>query len=50
MTREDAREFVKLAREIGIRPKTTCFPLADVNHALEAVYRETIDGAAVVVC
>jgi alcohol dehydrogenase, propanol-preferring len=49
MTREDAREFVKLAREIGIRPKTTVFPLAEVNRALEAVYRETIDGAAVVV-
>lgn len=50
MTRDDAREFVKLAREIGIKPKTTCFPLAEVNHALEAVYRETIDGAAVVLC
>ncbi len=50
MTREDAREFVKLAREIGIRPKTTLFPLVDVNRALEAVYREAIDGAAVVLC
>lgn len=50
MTREDAREFVKLAREIGIRPKTTLFPLVQVNRALEAVYRETIDGAAVVIC
>ena len=50
MTREDAREFVKLAREIGIRPKTTLFPLADVNRALEAVWKERIDGAAVVIC
>ncbi|MGB0124443.1 MAG: zinc-dependent alcohol dehydrogenase family protein [Silvibacterium sp.] len=50
MTREDAHEFVKLAREIRIRPKTTCFPLAEVNRALDAVYRETIDGAAVVIC
>ena len=50
MTRDDASEFVKLAREIGIRPKTTLFPLAEVNRALEAVWRETIDGAAVVVC
>jgi hypothetical protein len=24
------------------------FPLAEVNHALDAVWRETIDGAAVV--
>lgn len=50
MTREDGHEFVKLAREIGIRPKTTLFPLAQVNRALEAVWRETIDGAAVVLC
>ena len=50
LTRDDAREFVKLAREIGIRPKTTLFPLEEVNRALEAVWRETIDGAAVVVC
>lgn len=50
MTRDDAREFIKLAREIGIRPKTTSFPLAEVNRALDAVYRETIDGAAVVIC
>jgi len=50
MTREDAREFVTLAREIRIKPKTTLFPLADVNQALEAVWKETIDGAAVVIC
>jgi alcohol dehydrogenase, propanol-preferring len=50
MTREDAWEFVKLAQEIGIRPKTTLFPLAQVNRALDAVWRETIDGAAVVIC
>lgn len=49
MTREDGREFIKLAHEIGIKPKTTVFPLAEVNRALEALYRERIDGAAVVV-
>ncbi len=27
MTREDARDFLKVAQEIGIRPKTTLFPL-----------------------
>lgn len=48
MTREDAREFVKLAREIGIKPKTTVFELADVNRALDAVRRDAVDGAAVV--
>lgn len=50
MTREDAHGFVKLAREIKIKPRTTLFPLADVNRALEAVWKETIDGAAVVMC
>ena len=50
MTREDARDFVKLAGEIGIRPRTTCFPLAEVNRALAAVYHDSIDGAAVVMC
>jgi alcohol dehydrogenase, propanol-preferring len=50
MTREDARDFLKVALEIGIKPKTTLFPLEEVNAALNAVYRETIDGAAVVLC
>jgi propanol-preferring alcohol dehydrogenase len=48
MTRQDARDFVKLALEIGIRPRTTLFPLEQVNEALAAVYHETMDGAAVV--
>lgn len=50
MTRQDAREFVALAREIGIRPKTTTFPLADVNRALKALSRDQINGAAVILC
>src|SRR5271167_3506257 len=49
MTREDARDFIKLALEIGIKPRTTLFPLEEVNAALNAIYKETIDGAAVVV-
>lgn len=48
MTREDARDFIKTALEIGIRPQTTLFPLEEVNAALNAVYTEKIDGAAVV--
>jgi propanol-preferring alcohol dehydrogenase len=50
MTREDARDFVHIAEEIGIRPKTTIFQLEQVNEALNAVYHDAIDGAAVVVC
>jgi propanol-preferring alcohol dehydrogenase len=48
MTREDAREFVGLARKIGIRPKMTSFPLENVNDALDAVRRDAVDGAAVI--
>jgi len=48
MTREDARDFVALAQEIGIRPRTTVFPLEKVNEALLAVAEDRIDGAAVV--
>ncbi|HVW78204.1 MAG TPA: zinc-dependent alcohol dehydrogenase family protein [Alloacidobacterium sp.] len=50
MTRKDARDFIQLAVKIGIRPRTTVFPLDKVNDALASVYKETIDGAAVVLC
>ena len=48
MTRQDAKDFIALATEIGIRPRATCFSLQDINHALGAVYRDSVDGAAVV--
>ena len=50
MTREDAHDFVALAHEIGIRPRTTMFPLNEVNRALDAVRNDAVDGAAVVMC
>lgn len=49
MTRTDARDFLKLATEIGMRPKVTAFPLDQANEALLAVKRDAIDGAAVIV-
>jgi len=49
MTREDARDFLKLASEIGIRPKVTTFPLEEANQALAAIKADAIDGAAVIV-
>jgi propanol-preferring alcohol dehydrogenase len=48
MTRADAREFLALAAEIGLRPRATVFPLEAANEALEAVKRDAVDGAAVV--
>jgi propanol-preferring alcohol dehydrogenase len=49
MTREDARDFLQVAAEIGLRPKVTLFPLEQANEALAAVKADAIDGAAVIV-
>jgi propanol-preferring alcohol dehydrogenase len=49
MTRADARDFLNIAAEIGLRPKVTAFPLGRANDALLAIKEETIDGAAVIV-
>ena len=48
MTRTDARDFLALAAQIGLRPKVTVFPLDQVNEALIAVKNDSIDGAAVI--
>jgi alcohol dehydrogenase, propanol-preferring len=49
MTRDDARDFLKLAHDLKIRPMVTVFPLADANQALLAVKNETSLGSAVIV-
>jgi propanol-preferring alcohol dehydrogenase len=49
MTRVDARDFLALAAEIGLRPKVTVFSLDHANEALMAVKRDAVDGAAVIV-
>jgi len=49
MTRSDARDFLALAAEIGLRPKVTVFSLDQANEALMAVKRDAVDGAAVIV-
>jgi len=48
MTRDDARDFLRVADEIGLRPKVTAFPLDQANEALLAVKNDAIDGAAVI--
>jgi alcohol dehydrogenase, propanol-preferring len=48
MTRQDAKDFLALAMEIGIRPRTRLFSLEEANQALAAVQRDEINGAAVV--
>ena len=49
MTRQDARDFLRTASEIGLRPPVATFPLAGANRALEAVKHETESGSAVIV-
>jgi propanol-preferring alcohol dehydrogenase len=48
MTRQDAREFLRLAAEIRLRPHVTVFPLDRANEALVAVKSDQIDGSAVI--
>jgi propanol-preferring alcohol dehydrogenase len=49
MTRADARDFLRLAAEIKLKPQVTSFPLEKANDALMAVKSDSIDGAAVVI-
>ena len=44
MTRQDARDFLQLAAEIGIKPQVQIFPLDHANEALQAVKNETANG------
>jgi alcohol dehydrogenase, propanol-preferring len=49
MTRQDARDFLKIAHDLNIRPQVTVFSLEDASHALLSVKEETGDGSAVIV-
>ena len=49
MTRQDARDFLKIAHDLNIRPQVTVFSLDDANKALLAVKEETERGSSVIV-
>ena len=49
MMRADARDFLRVASAIGLRPSVTVFPLDHANEALRAIKDDAIDGAAVIV-
>ncbi len=49
MTREDARDFLKTAAEIDLKPQVTSFKLDQANEALLAVKKDAIDGAAAII-
>ena len=48
MTRQDARDYLQLAAEIGIKPQVQTFPLDQANEALQAVKNETANGPCVI--
>jgi propanol-preferring alcohol dehydrogenase len=48
MTRQDARDYLQLAAEIGIKPQVQIFRLAQANEALQAVKNETANGPCVI--
>ena len=50
MTREDARDFLKIATDLQVRPQISVFPLEDANNALLAVKNESGIGSTVIVC
>lgn len=49
MTRQDAKDFLALATEINLQPKTRIFSLEQANDALAAIEHDEINGAAVLV-
>jgi alcohol dehydrogenase, propanol-preferring len=49
MTRQDARDFITLARDLDFRPTVVTFPLEHANEALAAVKHETENGSSVIV-
>jgi propanol-preferring alcohol dehydrogenase len=49
MTRQDGRDFLKLAAELRLAPEVTTFSLKDANAALQSVKDETEKGSAVIV-
>jgi propanol-preferring alcohol dehydrogenase len=49
MTRQDARDFLEIAHDLGIQPQVTAFSLNDANKAVLAVKEETESGSVVIV-
>jgi propanol-preferring alcohol dehydrogenase len=49
LTRQDAREFLAIAPEAGIRTEVTRYPLAQANEALAALREGRLQGAAVLI-
>lgn len=49
MTRQDGRDFLKIAAEIGLKPTVTTYPLERANQALQAIHHNKFTRPAVIV-
>jgi propanol-preferring alcohol dehydrogenase len=49
-TRQDGRDFLRIAAEIPIRTQVQQFPLRDANQTLNKLKNDAISGAAVLIC
>jgi propanol-preferring alcohol dehydrogenase len=49
LTRADGHEFMEIAAEAQVQTRTTAYPLAQANEALDALRSGTLEGAAVLV-
>jgi propanol-preferring alcohol dehydrogenase len=49
LTREDAREFLKVAPQAGVKTEVTRYPLAQANEALADLRDGRLQGAAVLI-
>lgn len=49
LTRADGREFLEIAAQVPVKTRTTTFPLARANDALDALRSGEFEGAAVLV-
>jgi propanol-preferring alcohol dehydrogenase len=49
LTRQDAREFLTVAPQVGITMQVTCYPLAEANTALGDLREGRLEGAAVLI-
>ena len=49
LTREDAREFLKLAPRVPVRCETVPYPLEHANEALDDLRAGRLSGAAVLI-
>jgi propanol-preferring alcohol dehydrogenase len=49
MTRQDGRDFLKIAAEIGLKPTVTTYPLERANQALQTIRHNKFTNPAVIV-